>query len=77
MPAMLLDLFLIAALAAHSQQAAPSPTARVPTQVSVRIVRGARVALGKSSSAPGHLVRRSVVTVEDGSKRPARLVEFE
>lgn len=77
MPAMPLDLLFLAAIAAAPPQPAPRPVASAMAQVSVRIVSGARVELGKSASAPGHSVRHGIVTVEDGTKRPARLVEFE
>lgn len=77
MPAMPLDLFFLATIAATTPEPAPRPVVSAMAQVTVRIVTGARVEMGKSASASGHAVRQGTVTVEDGSKRPARLVEFE
>lgn len=77
MPAMPLDLLFLAAIAATPPEPAPRPVVSAMAQVTVRIVAGARIELGKSANTPGHSVRHGTVTVEDGTKRPASLVEFE
>lgn len=68
---MLLASLALAAIAQAPARPAPS---MMPANASVRIVRGTRVHLGPSSSA--RLVKASV-TVEDGQRRPAFLIEFE
>ena len=51
--------------------------ARAPAQASVRIVSGAQVVLGKSADAGPYLISKASVRVEDGTRRPAQLVEFQ
>jgi hypothetical protein len=69
----MLTAFLLAAV----------PPAHVPTravaaaQASVRIVKPARVSLSAKAQPDGHQQHKAMVTLEDGSRRPARLVEFQ
>ena len=46
----------------------------MPARATVRIVSGAKVHLGPSSSA---MMVKASVRVEDGQRRPAYLIEFE
>ena len=63
--------------------AALGPSVHVPTkavaaaQASVRILKPARVSLSAKLQPDGHKLRESTVTAEDGSRRPAQLVEFQ
>lgn len=67
--------FAFLALAAIA--AAPQPSlmpVRASATASVRILTGARVHLGP---ADGQRLVRAAIRVEDGSRRPALLVEFQ
>jgi hypothetical protein len=57
----------------------PSPRMAVSAQAraSVRIVAAARVRLGAAPQPDGYAVRPARITVEDGTRRDARLVEFQ
>lgn len=63
--------------------AAPLVSAHVPTkaaaaaQASVRILKPARVRLGAEPQPDGRKLQAATVTVENGSRRPAQLVEFQ
>lgn len=67
--------------------AAPGGSAASPTHVpvkavvaakaTVRILSGARVKLSDLNEADGHRLNPATITAEDGSKRPAQLVEFQ
>jgi hypothetical protein len=68
---MMLALLSLTAIA----QSTPGPVGAVmPARASARILTGARVHLGPSSTA--RLVKASV-HIEDGQRRPALLVEFQ
>lgn len=55
-----------------------APTrAAVPAQASVRILPGAKVNLTARAEAEGYRLNPATVTLEDGSRRPARLIEFQ
>lgn len=73
---MTLAFLVLAAIAQPATTAAPARAtgALMPARATVRIVSGARVHLGPSSSA--QLIKASV-NVEDGQRRPAFLIEFE
>ena len=73
-------MFAAYALLAAAVSPAPVhvPTKAVaPAQASVRILSGARVNLSAAAQPEGHAVKRAQVTVEDGTRRPAQLVEFQ
>ena len=76
----LMDLF--AALALLAAAAAPAPVhvptrAVAPAQATVRILSGAKVSLSAAPQPEGHVMKRAQVSVEDGTRRPAQLVEFQ
>ncbi len=62
------------ALAAIAQAPTGPVSVRIPPRATVRIVHGARVHLGPSSTA--RMVKASV-RVEDGQRRFAYLIEFQ
>ena len=75
----------MAALVAFALLAATAPSApvHVPTravasaQASVRILSGAKIRLSAAAQPEGHVMKRAQITVEDGTRRPAQLVEFQ
>ena len=79
MPLMSPVIALLASIApvAGPLPATQAPVVRASTSVAVRIVRGARVELGRSADAEGYSVTSNVVRLEDGSARAARLIEFQ
>ena len=73
-------LAVLAALAAAqpaTQSGAPATSVKVSAQASVRILSGARVKLGESAQGEPYVVSKASVRTEDGSRRPAQLVEFQ
>lgn len=56
---------------------ASSTKAMAPAQAFVRILPGARIALSSAPQPDGHQLSPATVTVEDGSRRSAQLVEFQ
>jgi len=78
---------LIAILLAAAAQPAPAQSearrAFVPTravasaQASVRILPGAKISLSADAETDGYKLNSATITVEDGSQRPAKLVEFQ
>lgn len=69
-------------LAAAASTGSPPPVhvptkAVAPAQASARILSGARISLSASSQPDGQAMKPAQVTVEDGSRRPAQLVEFQ
>ena len=70
-------------LAAVSSGGSPDAAAHVPTkavapaQASARILSGAKVSLGAAAQPDGHQRTAARVTLEDGRRRPAQLVEFQ
>lgn len=76
------SLVALALLAAASSGAA-TPPVHVPTkavasaQASVRILSAARISLTAAPQPEGYKVNAAQVTLEDGSRRPAQLVEFQ
>ncbi|MEO8618358.1 MAG: hypothetical protein ABI412_03245 [Sphingomicrobium sp.] len=73
---MVLEIFLAAALATPIPTAPPT-SVRAEARATVRIVRGARLQWG-SNDVPGEARLTNIsVRIEDGTSRPARLIEFE
>jgi hypothetical protein len=73
----LFTAFVLSA-AAVAQAPVHVPTRAVAVaRASARIVRPARVTLSTGPQPDGHKLQAATVTVEDGSRRPARLVEFQ
>ena len=57
---------------------AHAPTKAVASaQATVRILSAARISLSAAPQPDGYKVSATQVTVEDGSRRPAKLVEFQ
>jgi len=54
-----------------------STKAVAPAQATVRILSGAKIRLGAERQPEGYRMKPAVVTVEDGSRRSAQLVEFQ
>ena len=79
----LLPAFVLAVVAASGGASASAglsaaPTrAAAPAQASVRILPGAKVNLTASAEADGYRLTPATITLEDGSRRPARLIEFQ
>ena len=48
-----------------------------PAQAFVRILPGAKVSLSATAEVEGYRPVAAVITLEDGSRRPARLIEFQ
>ena len=72
-------LFLAAASAPDSAVTNRLPAYvgdRATATVSVRIVSGARIVMGEAQDAELPAIQPSSIRAEDGSLRPARLVEF-
>jgi len=70
-------LLTLAAIAVSATNAPRTETAvRVNARVSVRIISGARVELGRSAGTPDQPVRPSLIRLEDGSHQTAQLIEF-
>lgn len=46
-------------------------------KATVRILPGAKVSLSGQAEAQGYQPTNAMITVEDGSRRPAKLVEFQ
>ncbi len=69
----------LALMAAANPPSPPTPRMMVSVQAraTVRIVAAARVRLGDASQPHGHAVKSARITVEDGTRRDARLVEFQ
>ena len=68
------------AAAASSATAAPVhvPTKAVaPAQATARILSGAKVSLSGAAQPEGYKLTAAEVTLEDGRRRPAQLVEFQ
>ena len=54
------------------------PTKAVaPARATARILSGARINLSASPQPEGHKLTAAQVTLEDGRRRPAQLVEFQ
>jgi len=79
--AALVALFLLAApvggAVTVSVDGARTTAVRASAQASVRILPGARITLGDQADPAGHKFNDARVTVEDGSQRDAKLVEFQ
>jgi hypothetical protein len=71
-------LAAFALLAAAAPAPVHEPTKAVTqAQATVRIISGAKIRLSAASQPEGHVMKRTQVTVEDGTRRPAQLVEFQ
>jgi hypothetical protein len=64
----------IAASAPHSE--GPTPAA-VQARATVRIISGVRLKLDSTTNPDAPPAHDSVVVATDGSRQPARLIEFE
>ena len=73
----LITLAMMAAAAAAPPQAVPHMAVSVSARASARIVSAARISLSAAPQPDGYAVTPAVVTVEDGTKRDAQLVEFQ
>ena len=73
----------LALLAAAAASGGPPIMVHVPTkavapaQASVRILSGARIGLSDAVQPEGYVMKPAQITVEDGSRRSAQLVEFQ
>jgi hypothetical protein len=69
---------MLIALAAAALAASPVPLTgvRANARISVRIISGARVTLGRAAGMPGKGFRPSMIRLEDGSRQSAQLIEF-
>ena len=78
-----LTAFLLLAAAQPAAPTADRPQFEAKTgvsatsQVSVRILSGARVTLGLSADSGNYHVTAASVRLEDGTRRSAQLVEFQ
>lgn len=73
-------LLWLAAAVSSGTPSAPvhEPTKAVaPAQATVRILSGAKVSLSGSHQPEGYKVTAAQVTLEDGRRQPAQLVEFQ
>lgn len=78
--ALLSAFALMFAAASGGGQVPPAhnPTKAIaPAQASVRILPGARVSFRANAEASGHVLKDATIIVEDGTRRPAKLVEFQ
>jgi hypothetical protein len=78
--ASLVAFALLAAAASSGPPPAPAhvPTSAIaPAQASVRILSAARVTLSNATQPDGYAMKPARVTVEDGTQRDAKLVEFQ
>jgi hypothetical protein len=70
-------LLTLAAIAVATTQSPRVETAvRANARVSVRIISGARIELGRSAGTPDQPVRQSLIRLDDGSRQIAQLIEF-
>ena len=75
-----ITLAFFAAAASGGTMTAPAhvPTKAVAAaQATVRILSGAKIRLGAEVQPDGYRMKPAMVTVEDGSRRSAQLVEFQ
>jgi|GEM_PF-4420106 len=71
-------LLSLAAPAASVGAPAFTPTRAVASaQASVRILPGAKVSLSARAETEGHKLTKATITAEGGSRRSAKLVEFQ
>ena len=69
---------LLLAMAAATPAPSPArPAVSAQATATVRIVNGAAIRFGQSANAGSWTLTRAQVRVEDGSHRPARLIEFQ
>lgn len=77
----LLSLALLASAPVGAQANTPSSAPKMAVAASARatvqILPGARVTLGEAPQPDGHRLTAATITVEDGSRRSAKLVEFQ
>lgn len=69
-------LMLVAAIAAAAAEPA-APRAVAQARASIRILSAVRLRVGAEQSDDGRPVRSSMIREIDGSRVPAKLVEFE
>jgi hypothetical protein len=73
-------LTLLAAATSAGGQTVPAhvPTSAVASaQASVRILSAAKISLSDAAQPQGYTMKPARVTVEDGTQRDAKLVEFQ
>jgi hypothetical protein len=73
-------LALLAAVAPDDGRRPPAnPSTRVDAtaRATVRILPGARIRLSTAAQPEGYVMKPARITVEDGSRRDAKLVEFQ
>ncbi len=73
----LIALSLMAAAGAASPAATPHTTVSVSARATVRILSAAKINLSEAPQPEGYEMKPAVITVEDGSRRDAQLVEFQ
>ncbi len=69
--------FALLVSAAFAAAPATLMPARAQATASIRIITAARVHLGPSRNSGEQQLVRAAVRIEDGSRRPALLVEFQ
>ena len=73
----------LALLAATTSGGSPVALVHVPTsavvsaRASVRILSAAKITLSAADQPDGYVMKRARVTLEDGTRRDAQLVEFQ
>ena len=73
-----MSLFVALALAASaSQPSQPHTQVTASARATVVILSGAKISLSNAAQAEGYRLNDATITVEDGSRRPAKLVEFQ
>ena len=81
MRSVMAGLFVVPLMAAQLAAALPPPafSSRVSAsaQATVRILSAAKIRLGSDVQPEGYKLSASSVRLEDGSRRPAKLVEFQ
>jgi hypothetical protein len=73
----MVGLLALAMMAAVNAPPPPRMVVSAQARASVRIVAGARIRLRDAPQPDGLVMTRARVTVEDGARRDARLVEFQ
>jgi len=73
----LIALSMMAAASTAPPPAMPRTTVSVSTRASVRIVSAAKIYLNSAPQPEGYAMKPAQVTIEDGIKRAAQLVEFQ
>jgi hypothetical protein len=72
----MLSLLLIASVSAAPVEDRPRATAAEPARAFVRIIRGAEIHFGQTTSIEESVRRETILREGDGSVRSASLIEF-